>query len=62
MTKIGETTTGTPTKYDTISAAEDALRNAGFTRDAARALWVHPSFRDTAKVVRQDDKFIIQKS
>lgn len=50
------------TTYATIAAAEDALRAAGFTRDAARALWVHPSFRDTAKVVRQDGKFIIQKS
>lgn len=54
--------TDNPTRYDTIGAAEDALRNAGFTRDTNRALWVHPAFRDTAKVVRQDDKFIIQKS
>lgn len=51
-----------PVSYATIGAAEDALRAAGFTRDTSRALWVHPSFRDTAKVVRQDDKFIIQKS
>lgn len=54
--------TDNPTRYETIGAAEDALRAAGFTRDAQRALWVHPSFRDTAKVVRDGSGFIIQKS
>lgn len=52
----------TPT-YDTIAAAEAALTQNGFTRDVQQAVWVHPSLRERAKVVRTEGaKFILQKA
>ncbi len=51
-----------PQTYNTVAAAEAALTQAGFVRDASQAVWVHPSMRDRAKVVRQGAKFILQRT
>lgn len=46
-----------PTSFDRLADAERALTEAGFTRNVGQAMWVNG--RVTAKVVRQDNKFVI---
>lgn len=48
--------------YPTIAAAEQAILNAGYSRDVSRALWVNPAGK-TAKVVRDENgKFYVSWS
>lgn len=47
--------------YATVALAEQAIIDAGYRRDAARALWVNPEGK-TAKVVHEAGKFYVQRS
>ncbi len=47
--------------YPTIALAEKAITDAGYQRNAQRAIWVQPGTGKTAKVMREaPGKFYVE--